>query len=270
MNTGMAISLTPTSSNAPLLFSGHLEEGLKAAANLGFRGVELNILDPKDVDGVALKKLLRQHSLTACALATGQAFGRHGLSLSHAEADVRHKALERLRDHAHLATVLECPITIGLIRGVLPLDQALQEEARKRAIDGLAQFAAYAESLGLNLYLEPINRYETNFINTIAQGLEVIKEIGAKNVLLLADTFHMNIEEVDMAEALRSAGDRLGYMHFADSNRHAPGSGHTDFAPILAALRKMGYKGFLTVEILPLPDDFSAAQRSARFFQEHL
>jgi len=175
-----------------------------------------------------------------------------------------------LRDHAHLATLLECPITIGLIRGVLPLDQALQEEARKRALDGLAQFAAYAESLGLGLYLEPINRYETNFINSIAQGLEVLKEIGAKNILLLADTFHMNIEEVDMAEALRTAGDRLGYVHFADSNRHAPGSGHIDFEPILAALRKMGYKGFLTVEILPLPNDFSAAQRSARFFQEHL
>lgn len=266
MQTGMAISLTPTSASAPLLFSGRLEEGVRAAAQLGFQGVELNILDPQTVDGRYLQGLLRQHGLAACAIATGQAYSRQGLSLSHPDAEVRQKAMERLHAHIPLADLLGCPITVGLIRGSLAGDAAQQAEGRKRGLDGLANFAAYAAEHGVNLYFEPINRYETNFINSIEQGLSALKEVGAGNISLLADTFHINIEEVDMAGSLRAAGKRLGYLHFSDSNRHAPGDGHTDFAALLAALRQVNYKGFLTVEILPLPDDFTAAQHSAAFF----
>lgn len=270
MKTGFVISLLPTPPSAPFLFSGRLEEGLKAAAQMGFQGVELNILDPGAEDGPALRALLRGYGLEMCTIATGQAYGRHGLSLSHLDADIRRRALERLRSHAELATLLESPVTVGLIRGILSGDAGQQAEGRARALEGLHSFAAYASTLGVTVYLEALNRYECNFVNTVAEGLQTLQEIGASNLYLLADVFHMNIEEVDMGASLLGAGKRLGYVHFADSNRWAPGNGHTDFAPILRALRQIGYNRYVTVEICPRPDDLTAAQRSAEFLQRHL
>jgi sugar phosphate isomerase/epimerase len=115
------------------------------------------------------------------------------------------------------------------------------------------------------VYVEPINRYETNFINTVADGLAALDAINEAEVKLLLDTFHMNIEEFDLSAALRAAGDRLGYVHFADSNRQAPGRGHIDFLSLLRTLKDMGYRGRITAEILPLPDDEAALQGVAQF-----
>ena len=119
----------------------------------------------------------------------------------------------------------------------------------------------------MQVLIEPINRYETNFVNTGLQGLELMDEVGEPNLRLLLDTFHMNIEQVNLTTALREAGDKLGYIHFADSNRLAPGQGHIDFVEVVHTLISIGYSGFLTVEILPLPDDASAMHQAGNFFK---
>ncbi|MCJ7708999.1 MAG: sugar phosphate isomerase/epimerase, partial [Anaerolineales bacterium] len=98
-----------------------------------------------------------------------------------------------------------------------------------------------------------------NFLNTIAETLEFIDTVGAPNLGLLVDTFHMNIEEASMTGPLIAAGNRLWHVHLVDSNRCAPGMGHTDFAPIVSALVAVGYSGYLSGEILPVPDDETAA-----------
>jgi sugar phosphate isomerase/epimerase len=267
MKLGLVIALNPTPRTAPLLFSGRLQEGLTAAQRLGCQGVELNILDPDEVDGAELQRLLRRHGLAVCTLATGQAFGKHGLSLVSADPEVRRRTMARLDAHARLAARLECAVTVGLIRGLLSGDEAEQSEGRKRIADGLGQFAHLAEGVGVRVLLEPLNRYECNNINSLPDGLALIEDIGAANLFLLADTFHMNIEDVDMAANLRAAGSRLGYVHLADSSRQAPGMGHTDFAPLLAALRAIGYRGYLSAEIQPVPDDAAAAERFVRFLR---
>ena len=265
MKLGLVIALNSTPRTAPLLFSGRLQEGLATAQRLGCQGVELNILDPQEVDGAELQRLLRRHELAVCTLATGQAFGKHGLSLLSADPEVRRRTMARLESHALLAARLECAVTIGLIRGLLSGNEAEQSEGRKRIAEGLGQFAHLAEGLGARVLLEPLNRYECNNINSLPDGLALMEEIGAANLHLLADTFHMNIEDVDMAANLRAAGSRLGYVHLTDSNRQAPGSGHTDFAPLVEALRAIGYKGYLSAEVQPVPDDATAAERFATF-----
>jgi 5-keto-L-gluconate epimerase len=265
MKLGLVLVLNQTPKTAPLLFGGRLQDGLATAHRLGCQGVELNILDPQEVDGAELQRLLRRHGLAVCTLATGQAFGKHGLSLVSADPEVRRRTMARLEAHALLATRLECAVTIGLIRGLLAGSEAEQSEGRKRIADGLSQFAHLAEGMGVRVLLEPLNRYECNNVNSLPEGLSLIAETGAANLYLLADTFHMNIEDVDMAANLRAAGNRLGYVHLADSNRQAPGRGHTDFAPLVAALRAIGYKGYVSAEVQPVPDDATAAEQFVRF-----
>lgn len=270
MKIGLVLALNTTPPTAPLLFAGRLDEGLDAAARLGCDGVELNILDPAEVEGEALVRAVRARGLGVCTLATGQAFGRHGLSLASGDAEVRRGALDRLKAHGRLAARLGSGVTVGLIRGMLGAGEAERNEGRRRIVDGLGELCSWAAPLGVTIYLEPLNRYECDNINTITGALEVTGAVGAGNVKVLADTFHMNIEEADMAAALRSAGARLGYVHLADSNRRAPGMGHTDFGPLVAALREVGYGGYVSAEVLPAPDDETAAARFVEFCRGHL
>ncbi|MCJ7647908.1 MAG: sugar phosphate isomerase/epimerase, partial [Candidatus Lokiarchaeota archaeon] len=115
----------------------------------------------------------------------------------------------------------------------------------------------------IRLTLEPVNRYESNFINTLNEGIEFIKRVGASNLGLLADTFHMNIEEVSIYDSIIQAKDYITHVHFADSNRWAPGCGHLDFVKIVQTLKKIGYQGYVSAEILPLPDPDSCARITA-------
>src|SRR5207302_11193558 len=111
-----------------------------------------------------------------------------------------------------------------------------------RALDTMAR---RAESFGVPLLYELLNLYETNIFNRVAESLEFINSLKTKNVKLLCDLFHMNIEEADIASALRLAGSKLGNVHFADSNRQAMGLGHTDVEAVAQALREIGYNGYL-------------------------
>jgi sugar phosphate isomerase/epimerase len=108
--------------------------------------------------------------------------------------------------------------------------------------------------------LEPINRYETSLINNIEEGLALLDRVGAENMGLMPDTFHMNIEDADIEKSLRACGDRIFHVHVADSNRWPPGAGHLDFASILKTVFETGYQGFISGEFMPLPDADTAAQ----------
>jgi sugar phosphate isomerase/epimerase len=113
-----------------------------------------------------------------------------------------------------------------------------------------------------------LNRYETDQANTIEQGLELIRGLG--NVRLLADWFHMNIEEADIAASIIQGGDRIGHVHFADTNRMAVGFGHLNVPPIVQALRQIGYAGYLSAEVFSKPDALTAAEQTMQAFHEVL
>lgn len=125
----------------------------------------------------------------------------------------------------------------------------IYELERRLLIAGLKELIGQIEQTGVPIILEPLNRYETHFINRIAQAVEICKEVGPPTTIrILADFFHMSIEEVSIADALRKGGEYIGYIHLADSNRLEPGAGHTDFAPGIDALKSIGYDGWLTIE----------------------
>jgi len=115
-----------------------------------------------------------------------------------------------------------------------------------------------------SLALFLLNMASTLFINTLKEGMAFIDKIGMPNVGLLADTFHMNIEEVSMYESIVEAKDYITHVHFADSNRWAPGYGHLDFQKIVKTLKEINYQGYVSAEILPLPDQDSAAEMTIK------
>jgi sugar phosphate isomerase/epimerase len=116
------------------------------------------------------------------------------------------------------------------------------------------------------LVLEPLNRYESDIVNTTAEGLELIEQVGHPSLGLLLDTFHVNIEEASVYDCFRlaMAAGRLWHVHLGDSNRLPPGEGHLDFAGIVSTLAEAGYDGYLSAELLAKPDPDTAAERTIR------
>jgi sugar phosphate isomerase/epimerase len=141
------------------------------------------------------------------------------------------------------------------------------EQDRQVLLEGLAALGAHAEQAGAVLLLEPLNRYEDHMVNTVAAAAELVRATGSPGVRILADTYHMNIEESDPCAALRSAGALLGAVHVSDSNRHQPGTGHVPFGAIVATLREMGFEGVLSVECRLRGEPAEAVRECGRFLR---
>jgi len=240
-------------------FKGDFEANVAKIAGWGYDGVELTIRDPGLVDGDELERVVAAHGLTVPAIGTGQAWGEEGLSYTDPDPAIRAAAIERTKSHIPFATRTGAIIIIGLLRGIVRpgVDQA---QAMEWLVHALQRCCAAAQPHGVRLALEPLNRYETGLIHTVADGLELLEQVGADNMGLLLDTFHMNIEERDLADAIRTAGEHMFHFHVADSNRWYPGAGHIDFGRLLAALDETGYTGYVSGEFMPLPDADTAAE----------
>jgi sugar phosphate isomerase/epimerase len=140
-------------------------------------------------------------------------------------------------------------------------------ETLKLLADALQRLGEVAGKGGCRLIYEPLNRYETNLCNTMADGAALIRSFGIENVVLLADLFHMNIEEISPAEGLRDGGPLIGHVHFVDSNRRPAGCGHLDYAPIASALREIDYQGYASAEAFPWPDPDTAAMKTIETYR---
>jgi len=263
LKLSIVLSTQPASFSA-LVYKGQLAGNIAKIKSLGYDGVELAVRDPGPLDISALNSLLAKHHLPVPAIGTGQAFGEEGLSFTHPDASIRRKAIDRVKSHLSLADKLGAIVIIGLVRGKKGLDTS-DDEVEHWLVEAIIECASENETV--KLAIEPINRYETDLINTVASGLRLVDTIGLDNVGLLLDTFHMNIEEPSMIESMVAASDRLFHFHIADSNRWYPGAGHIDFADIVNTLSSIGYQGFVSAEILPLPDPDTAAKKTVEYMR---
>ncbi len=261
MKLAIVLSTHPAQFEAAT-FKGDLTENLARITELGYDGVELAIRDPKLVDSDQLLKTIRSFGLEIPAIGTGQAWGEERLSYTDPEAAVRRAAIDRTKSHLPLAAQANAFVIIGLIRGTLRAGVS-SEQANEWMAAALQECGAAAFPLGVRLVVEPLNRYETSLINTAAEGLDLLARVGAPNLGLLLDTFHMNIEEPSIEDGMRLAGDHLLHFHVADSNRWPPGGGHLDFRALLALLKDLGYTGYVSGEFLPVPDPLTAAQKAS-------
>jgi len=249
--------------SAPFLIRGDFAHAFRTASELGCDGVEIMLRRAEDTDPDELKVLMSRYSLGVPTLGTGMAAGMDRLTFTDPDPAVRSAAVDRVCGHVRLAAAIGSAVTIGLVRGKLaarPPEQ--QRAARSDALHCLAQVCHAAAPLGVEIFLEPLNRYECDYINTLADGIAIAQQIGAPNLRLLADTFHMNMEEAGLESSLASASALLGHVHLADTNRQAPGRGHLDLPSILRTLHSFGYTRWFSLETLPLPDPIRAIQDS--------
>lgn len=251
------------------LLSGTFEEKAAKAAALGYDGIELMVRDPAGLDWVHVKTTLQRVGLEAPQVVTGELFGADGLCLVTGDEELHRRAVERTRSVIDLAGYLGAMVNIGRLRGQLKFLGGVQDPWGA-ALERLSGVIAYAAGRGVKITIEPVNRYETDFILNAADGMRLVESLNCDNLGLMLDLFHMNIEDDSIEEGLRQAGDRLWHVHVADSNRRYPGSGHLDFESVFSTLEELGYHDYLSAELLPLPDADTAGERTIAFLKKSL
>ena len=265
VSDAMGCLVSPGLGKAPARYK-ELEKAFNLCAKSGYDGVELFVDQPENLDPTKILALARTHQLEITTLGTGPMYVRRGLSLSAEDSSTRSKTLSALRNCMSLAKSFGSLLTIGSIRGRSQGSDS-QSKALRRLGEGLGTIDELASHQGVGLLLEPINRYETDLINTVDHALSMIKNLSLTSTGLLLDTFHMNIEERSIPESIRKCRRSLAHLHVADSNRWPPGYGHLDFQQIIRALRAVKYEGYLSSESLPKPDRMTAVKSTATYLK---
>jgi D-psicose/D-tagatose/L-ribulose 3-epimerase len=223
----------------------------------GFDGVELFLSPQEPADIPSIRRILEDLGLkrTTCTVLP------HEANLVSAEPAIRARGVEHLERcverTAELGAKLMCgPLYAGL--GVMTGSRRTADEW-KWAVEGLQAAARRGQQVGVTLCLEPLNRFETYFLNTLEDAARLVRDIDMPNARVHFDTFHANIEERHPADALRAVAGDLGHVHFSENDRSTPGDGHVDWLGTARALKEIGYNGWITIESFARPDPGLAA-----------
>lgn len=220
----------------------------RRVAELGFDVLEVCVEDPAllSAEGVRAAGEDAGVAISVCG-----AFGPDR-DISHEDPAVRAAAADYLRGCVDLAAAVGSESVSGPMYSATGKARLLEPAERERqwvwAVEGLAECAEYAGERGVGLAIEPLNRFETDLVNTVDQGIRMCAEIGTDNVGLLLDTFHMNIEELSIGAAIRAAGPLIRNFHTCENDRGAPGDGHVPWPEVAAALADVGYDGQVVIE----------------------
>ncbi|NBK23693.1 MAG: sugar phosphate isomerase/epimerase [Spirochaetia bacterium] len=264
MKLSVAIAGAEAMANAFVVFRG-VEESIVKAHELGFDGVELALKRPDEVSKGDLKKLLQENSLEVSAISSGQVFAARNLYFTDEDKENRKELYDTFCGFIDLASDFGGLVNIGRTRGSINgRDPKLCEDL---FLDMAHSVADHAEKRGVELILEPVNRYEIDFINNLDECSALLKKVNRKNFSMMPDVFHMNIEDDHIGKSLIRNKEFVRYIHFADTNRYSPGDGHMDWDEIFNALTTIGYNGWTTAEILPFPDPETAAKRTVAFLK---
>lgn len=269
MRSAITVSLVPETKGGPFVFSNGLADAFAQAAALGFDAVEVFPPGADAPELATLPELTQRHGLRVAAVGTGAGWVVHKLTLSHRSAESRQRARQFVRIIIDLGARFGAPAIIGSMQGRWE-NEVSRDQALGWLAESLEELGEHAASRGVPLLYEPLNRYETNLLNRLGDTTAWLRTLRTRNIRILGDLFHMNIDEANSAAAIREAGPMLGHVHFADSNRRAIGMGQTAIAPIIAALREIKYAGYLSAEILPLPDPAAAARQTMDAFRRNV
>lgn len=261
----MRLSVAVAGPNAPadafVVWRG-FEESIRKAADLGYHGVELALKEAEEVNPDQLDALLSQRDLEVSCISTGQVYAVLGLYLTHPDPAARDRVLKVFSGLVDLAADHGGLINVGRARGFYQ-DGQQPMETERLFLDMARRICDMAEPKGVTLMIEPVNRYEINFVNSVDDAAALLARVGRENLGIMPDVFHMNIEDAQIGESLYRNAGRVRYVHFADSNRLAPGQGHLDFGDVLDGLARANWDGWVSIEILPKPDPDTAARQAA-------
>ena len=255
-------------------------EVLETVANAGYDGVDLDAepdrIDPQQFNEVASLAASLGLKVPALICAWGGWHAGEVRDLASSDESVRSYAVRYTQKCIDLAASLDEPPLIEIAavppHSEYPITSVPRPTLRRNFVKSTREIGAYAAPRGVRVAIEPINRFEgyAGFLNSIMEAKSVADEVGADNVGVLADFFHVNIEDAALADTLRLAGDRLMCIHLADSNRQAPGTGHLDFLHIVRTLNSIGYSGYLSLDAVPAKPDWKTLVKSSIYFMKQM
>ena len=214
----------------------------------GFETIEIPVEDPSHIDPAHVKRELDKNGLVCGSICACMGPGRD----FRGTPEEQKTAMDYCKALIDQMVVLGCPSLIGPVYSVVGKADAVEPAQQKKewalVVKNLKEVSKYAEKKGVQICVEPLNRFETDFLNTVDQALKLVKDVRSKALRIHLDTFHMNIEEKDQGKAIRKTGKLLGHFHACGSDRGTPGNDHIDWKPIVAALKAVGYKGDVVIE----------------------
>ena len=229
-------------------FTNQSTQLFKTFSKWGFQTVEIPIEDPSHIDPAHVKSELDRHGLVCGSVCACMGPGRDFRGTTAEQT----AAMDYCKVLINQMVALDCPSLIGPVYSVVGKADAVQPVQQKQewalVVKNIQELARYAEARGKQICVEPLNRFETDFLNTCAQGLKLIRAVGSRALKLHLDTFHMNIEEKFQGPAIRKAGKLLGHFHACGSDRGTPGNDHIDWKSIAAALKAIRYHGDVVIE----------------------
>ncbi len=220
---------------------------IASARRIGYDGMEIPIEDPDKLNVKKLKRTLEEHEIIPCSF---NSLGSGPDPIS-PDPNVRKKCLNNFKKDAEIAKEL------GMESGSVPLPPSKvsklysdlpYEKDWELAIEMLREIGDMAAQYDLYICIEPLNRFETYLINTVRQGVSLVKDVGHSHIKLMIDTFHMNIEESKFGSEILYAGDLIYHVHCNENNRAAPGTGHIPFKEVFSALKEIGYQRWLVIQ----------------------
>lgn len=228
--------------------TAELEKLAPHVAQMGFDWIEVPLESLDDLDFRRGAEIIKAHGLgVSCCAAMGP-----DRDLVHPDPAIRENGMAYIRGAIEATAALGATNLVGPIYSAVGRTWQMTDEERARdtdlLVENLSRLADYARSYGVVLCIEPLNRFETSFINLATQAIEVVDRVNSPHCQVMLDTFHMNIEEKSLGEAIRAAGPRLKHFHACENDRGAPGSGHVPWNDVAEALRAIGYEGPVVIE----------------------
>lgn len=264
LKLSVAIASKSALPSAFVVFRG-FEESIGKARELGFDGVELALKSASEVNSAQMSSWLNSHHMEVSCISTGQVYADTGLMFTDPDPQKRQTVKKVFREIIEVAADFGQLVNIGRVRG--QVGEASKETAEGLFSEMARDLCQYAMDRRVTIMLEPVNRYEIDFINSVQEGVDLLQKLDIPNLKLMPDVFHMNIEDPAIGAEIAKHINHVAYIHFADSNRLAPGQGHTDFKDIFDHLISARYRGWGALEILPKPDPDTAARQGIEFLK---
>ena len=264
---GISCALEELPVRQPVIIRGEIEHVAAEVKRAGYDYIELFIRDPHQYDADRLIRAAENEGLDGfCAISTGMEYTKNGLCLISDDPDNRAAAVSRLKEHIDLGAAIGSPVVVGIMRGNIP-DFDKTDLYMGYYLEALHELCSYAAGKNTDIYVESIMRYINNYLNSVPETADFLRSVGEDNLFLHIDTHSMAVEDKDEYRTVCGTKDILGYVHFADSNRGYPGAGNVNYHDIVKALIDIDYKGVISTECTPHPDEFSCAYRGLRYMK---
>ena len=265
MKPSVSISIFEALPNMPALFSRVTDHNLQMIKDLGYEGVDLFMDDPHSLETKEALQKLKVYQL-GVGVVMPAALARKGLFLGSKDEAIRKEAIKQIQEIIQTTSECQGMVSLGLVRGNKE-EKETMEEFLKRYLESCSELLKVSEPLGVPLVIEPINHLEINTINKVSECVEVIEKSGLP-LYIMADTYHMFLEEEPMIETFKEALPLIKHIHFVDSNRLAPGMGISRLKEVYRFLKEVRYEGYLCLEVNPTFDNYIVAKEGSKFFEE--